>query len=120
MSVLITLTKDYSHHPIFIAAQLDEHGRLCAGHVRRMIERMDNLKNVKVGQLIGLLKDGSHVVDICSGCVFADCNGLDYSIENVVYTELKELKDCEYFLLAGPERVHIIASDGSGCLFKKC
>lgn len=118
-SALITLTKDYSNLPFFIAVRLDDCGRLSAAYVRKMIEHMDNLKNVKVGQIVGLLRDGSRVADICSGCIFADNNGLNYSVDDVVYRELKELEDFEYFLLAGPERVHIIASDGTGCLFKK-
>lgn len=120
-NVLITLSKDYSNLPMpfVIGVQLDERGRLNVGYVRKLIKDMDNLKTVKVGQIVGILRDGSRVADICSGCVFADNNGLNYSVDDVVYRDLKELEDFEHFLLTGPERLHIIASDGTGCLFKK-
>ena len=93
-SVLITLTKGYSNLPIpfFVDTQLDECVRLNVGDVHKFIQCMGNVKNVKVGQIVGILRDGSRVVDICSARVFADNNGLNYNVEDM-YRELKELED---------------------------
>ena len=118
-AVLFTLNREYSSQtlPITIGIELNEDGRLPAARVRKIVKCLDEMNHVKVGQIIGTLRDGSSVADICCGVIFADKDGLNYFIKDIVRTEIKELEDGDNFLLAGSEHIHIVASDGTSPWF---
>ena len=91
-----------------IALQLDENGRLRADNVRKALQLLTNAKRVNVGQMYGVVLDGTRVVDIRDEKVFADKDGLNYKITDVIHRLYKEFEDFEHFQLAGPENIHII------------
>ena len=92
----------------YIALELDENGRLRADTVRKTLQRLTNAKCINVGQMYGVIVDGTRVVDIRDEKVYADKDGLNYKIGDVIHRLYKEFEDFEYFQLAGPENIHIL------------
>ena len=111
-AIVVTLSLDYCDItlPFSCGFLLDAEGRLKASHVRKAVISIQKAKEVKVGQMVAVLKkDGSPVVDIRSGCLFADKNGKEYFITETERREFKVLNDSDYFELAGEAHIHIVA-----------
>ena len=121
--VIIKYTKDWATNsmPVLLAAPLDQRGRLNAGCLRRCIAGAEHrrLRDITIGQGIGVLRDGTLVADTFTGHIYLDKDGVTYGSKDLVDHKLKELVDCDFVRLAGSECILILVSDGSLPMFDK-
>ena len=95
-------------------------GKLTVGKVRALLSQYEskNKKDLRIGQLKGITKDGTIVVDVNCGILFADENGLNYSHKDVKDVKVIEyLSDSHVIATCGSKGCNIIVSDGSTQLF---
>ena len=85
-------------------------GFVLAKDVRSLVGVIENETNVKIGQVKGILADGTKVVDIFSGVLCGDRHGFAYSFSRVECVKFEFYDDVDRLLIPKDLRPWLIAS----------